>query len=106
MPADGAGFARTAGLNRAGREEPIRMGSKERVLRAIAQILADKGVTRVAIAEDDPIGEGGLGLDSLDMATIVAQLWAELRVDPFARAVPRFHTVGEFANLYEGEPRS
>ena len=44
-----------------------------------------------------------LGLDSLDLAMVVAQLDDTLGIDPFAAGEARFDTVGQFAALY-GQP--
>jgi acyl carrier protein len=57
------------------------------------------------IRDADALGEDGLGLDSIGMATIVAQLDAELDYDPFAHGNPSFQTVGEFVKLYEHATR-
>ena len=43
----------------------------------------------------------GLGLDSLDLAMLVASLQEELEHDPFAEGAPRFQSVKEFIALYE-----
>ncbi len=44
--------------------------------------------------------EHDLGLDSLDMATVVAELEQQLGLDPFANDTPEFQTVDQFAKLY------
>lgn len=51
------------------------------------------------------LGEGGLGLDSLDMATIVAELELSLHQDPFAQGTPAFRTLGELVALYDSGQR-
>jgi acyl carrier protein len=73
------------------------------VIDAIARIQRERGLAAASLSDDDVLGEGGLGLDSLDMATIVAQLDTALHKDPFAAGVPRFRTVGEFVRLYESD---
>ena len=81
------------------------MGKKDVIRSAIARAITDNGRTPPALSDDIPLGEGGLGLDSLDMATIVARLDAELGMDPFATGAHSFRTVGELIALYEtGEP--
>lgn len=71
------------------------------VLAAIARVQADRGDAPAAASDEDVLGDTGLGLDSLDMATIVAGLEAVLHRDPFADAVPRLRTVGDLVRLYE-----
>lgn len=75
--------------------------TREVVLSAIAQACTDKGLPPRALTDGERLGEGGLALDSLDMATIVAELERALAKDPFAEATPRFKTVGDLIALYE-----
>jgi acyl carrier protein len=77
------------------------MAPRDTVFETILQVCAEKGNPRTSLNESDPLGDGGLGLDSLDMATIVAELDAKLDLDPFAKGVPSFRTVGEFVRLFE-----
>jgi acyl carrier protein len=77
----------------------------EIVRAAIILVLADNGRSAPALSDDVPLGAGGLGLDSLDLATIVARLDAELGIDPFASGSHAFRTVGEFIALYEAGER-
>ena len=79
------------------------MSVRDAVLRAIARACLDKGDPSSAVSERELLGEGGLGLDSLDMATIVAELELALRKDPFARSTPAFRTVGDLVALYEND---
>jgi acyl carrier protein len=74
------------------------------IVSVITQVCADKGrpVAGDTISDTDPLGEDGLGLDSLDMALVVAELDARLHYDPFAHDTPEFETVGQFVKLYEG----
>ena len=76
------------------------MTAKEIVLEAIGRVRADKGCPDVRVSAGDALGEEGLGLDSLDMATIVAELDLALHKDPFANGMPRFRTVGDLIALY------
>jgi acyl carrier protein len=76
------------------------MTNKDIVFGAIARVCADKGRRETTVSARDVLGEGGLGLDSLDMATIVAELDLAFRKDPFAEGVPRFRTVGDLIALY------
>jgi acyl carrier protein len=78
------------------------MSPREVVLKVIAEVRADNGLPPVSVLRDeDVLGEEGLGLDSIGMAAIVAQLDEELDYDPFAHGNPSFQTVGEFVKLYE-----
>jgi acyl carrier protein len=78
------------------------MAPRDTVLKTILQVCADKGRAPAQLNDDDLLGEGGLGLDSLDMATIVSELDARLDIDPFANGTPSLRTVGEFVRLFEG----
>lgn len=79
--------------------------TREIVLRVIAEVRADSGLPPAPIRDGDALGEEGLGLDSVDMATIVAELEAELDYDPFAHGSPSFQTVAEFVELYDDRQR-
>jgi acyl carrier protein len=78
------------------------MTVKETVLAAVARACADKGKAAPALSERDILGEGGLGLDSLDMAAIVAELERALDEDPFESRTPAFRTLGDLVALYGG----
>ena len=80
--------------------------TRDAVLAAILQVCADKGLPARTLADGESLGEGGLALDSLDMATVVAELEVALQKDPFAEATPRFRTVGELIALYEPDGTS
>jgi acyl carrier protein len=67
----------------------------------VQRLIADRGLPAVEITYETPMLEDGLGLDSLDMATLVAVLEKEIGKDPFAQTVPAFRTFGEFVRLYE-----
>lgn len=81
------------------------MTVRETVLAAVARVCADKGLPASPLSERDVLNEGGLGLDSLDMATIVAELELSLHQDPFAERTPVFRTVGDLIALYAGGSR-
>ena len=70
------------------------------MLQSVARVCTDRGLPERALAEADLLGDD-LGLDSLDMATIVAELEQALGTDPFALATPSFRTVGDLIALYE-----
>jgi acyl carrier protein len=71
------------------------------LVKTIAQILQERGDPVPRLAEDTPLRE--TGLDSLDMAALVARLEDALGVDPFEEwSTADFpQTVGELAALYE-----
>ncbi|MFN8037125.1 MAG: acyl carrier protein [Acidimicrobiia bacterium] len=80
------------------------MSNREVVRSVISRVLEDKGLPSDVSDDAVDIGEGGLGLDSLDIATIAAELEEELDLDPFAHGDARMGTLGEFVALYEAEP--
>lgn len=84
-------------------ESFFRMTAKEIALKAIGRVCADKGHPDLRLSANDALGEEGLGLDSLDMATIVAELDLALNKDPFANGTPRFRTVGDLIALYAAD---
>jgi acyl carrier protein len=81
------------------------MTPRETVLATILQVCTDKGQSPGSVSDADLLGEQGLGLDSLDMATIISELDTKLRIDPFANGTPVFRTVGEFVRLFEAGTR-
>jgi acyl carrier protein len=77
--------------------------SRPAVLAVIQSVLADKGL-RPDLADDSvTLDDTGLGLDSLDIATIAAELEEELEIDPFAHDEVHLGTLGEFVELYGDE---
>jgi hypothetical protein len=76
------------------------MTVRETVLAALARVCAEKGLPPAVLSDRDVLGEGGLNLDSLDMATVVAELELSLHQDPFAASTPAFRTVGDLVALY------
>jgi len=74
------------------------------VLAVIQRVLEDKGLQPDLADDAAALGESGLGLDSLDIATIAAELDEELDIDPFAHGDVRMGSLGEFVALYETEP--
>lgn len=81
------------------------MTIREIVLAAVERVCADKGRPASTLSERDVLGAGGLGLDSLDMATIVAELELSLHQDPFAEGTPVFRTLGDLVALYDSGQR-
>lgn len=79
------------------------MSSRQTILTVIQRVLQDKGLQPDLGDDSVALDETGLGLDSLDIATIAAELEEELDVDPFAHGDVRMGTLGEFVELYEHE---
>jgi len=78
--------------------------TQEQVLSQITQILqrilSDKGVDAPAIGADTALLEGGIGIDSLDLAMLVRELEDVVGHDPFQDGFIEFRTAGELAQLY------
>ena len=66
----------------------------------VRRLRAERSLPVVDPTEDMSMDAEGLGLDSLDMATLVAVLERETGKDPFAERVPVFRTFREFVALY------
>lgn len=64
------------------------------------RMLADKGLAQVAISSDTPMLGGEVGIDSLDLATLVRELEELNGFDPFADGFIDFQTAGQLARLY------
>ncbi len=73
------------------------------VLRRIAEVMSDgePGVLPVAVAMEATL-TGDLGLQSIQLAELVAILEQDLKVDPFAALVPitSVRTVGDLCEAY------
>lgn len=80
------------------------MSNRGAVLAVIQRVLEDKGLPHDLADDSAALDESGLGLDSLDIATIAAELDDELDIDPFAHGDVRMGNLGEFIALYEPEP--
>lgn len=68
---------------------------------AVTEVLAQKGVVTQVIVDEAVLGGEGLGLDSLDMATVAAILEDQTGKDPFASGRAAFSTVGDLVSLYQ-----
>jgi acyl carrier protein len=66
----------------------------------IRRILEDKGWPSSEICESTLLLGSSLGIDSLDLATIVVQLTEATGKDPFRQGFIEFRTVGELARIY------
>lgn len=77
------------------------MNEQATIYAAIARVLDEKGVAVPELSHSTKLGADGLGLDSLDMATVVADLDGLLGKDPFATGTASFLTLGELVALYQ-----
>ena len=66
----------------------------------IQRVLEDKGLPPAAVDSSTVLLGSALGIDSLDLATIVVQLSESAGKDPFEGGFTSFRTVGELASLY------
>ncbi len=73
------------------------------VMEAINEVLADRGRTPGQVDEQTALFADGLGLDSLDFATLVVRLEQRLDFDPFRSGeltrMPR--TLGDLLGAYK-----
>ena len=87
------------------RVDPEIMDTKE-ILTFICERLRDaaatKGAANIEVTCDTTILEGGLPVDSLDLAAIVVELEGLTGRDPFRDGFVNFRTVAELARLYSG----
>jgi acyl carrier protein len=71
----------------------------------IRNSLEDKGDSAVLdvsqLSVDTPLLDSELGLDSLDLATIVVELQERTGFDPFADEFIEFRTIGELIALFK-----
>ncbi len=78
--------------------------TEQEVFAQISQItnrmLADKGLGEVTISKDTELLGGDVGIDSLDLATLVRELEEFTGFDPFANGFIDFQTAGQLAKLY------
>lgn len=66
----------------------------------IQRVLHDKGAAPAEISESTLLLGSSLGIDSLDLATIVVQLSEATGKDPFEDGFVDFRTVGELVRIY------
>lgn len=78
--------------------------TEQEVLAQITEItnrmLADKGLGEVTISGSTELLGGDVGIDSLDLATLVRELEEFTGFDPFASGFIDFQTAGQLAKLY------
>jgi acyl carrier protein len=69
-------------------------------IKTIQRVLEDRGLAAAGITAETVLLNSGLGIDSLDLATIVVQMTEATGRDPFAGGFIDFRTVGDLARLY------
>lgn len=81
--------------------------NREQILAAISQsvgqALTDKGLPGQDISAETVLLGSSLGVDSLDLATVVIQLTEATGRDPFEKGFVEFRTVGELADLFNSQ---
>lgn len=70
------------------------------IVRIVGRTLEDKGLEAPPISADTELLGGEVPIDSLDLATLVAELEGVVGHDPFAHGFIDFKTAGELARLY------
>ncbi|MEM5518145.1 acyl carrier protein [Henriciella sp. AS95] len=70
------------------------------IVDTISEILDDKGLDVPEITPETEILGDDLGIDSLDLATMVSDLEGRIGHDPFDKGFIEFKTVGELTKLY------
>jgi acyl carrier protein len=64
------------------------------------RMLADKGLPQASITASSELLGSEIGIDSLDLATLVRELEEFTGFDPFAEGFIEFQTAGQLAKLY------
>ena len=70
------------------------------IARIIGDVCESKGLPRRPVGERTDMLSGDLGIDSLDLASVVLQVEGETGRDPFAEGFVNFKTVGDLARLF------
>lgn len=78
----------------------LHVNTRDLVLTEIAEIRTGKGLPPTEVTMDDLLLGEGLGLDSLDLATLVVSLEEKTGRDPFRAGFVMFQTVGELTDLF------
>jgi acyl carrier protein len=64
-------------------------------------LLEQKGLSNQALNENSEFLGGELGIDSLDLATLLVKLEEISGSDPFREGFKEFRTIGELAKIYD-----
>lgn len=72
----------------------------ETIQKLVGEILEQKGLDLMALDASTELLGGELGIDSLDLATLVRELEEATGRDPFGDGFVEFRTAGELADLY------
>ncbi len=70
---------------------------------SVGRALTDKGLPGQDMSAETVLLGSSLGIDSLDLATVVIQLTEATGRDPFEKGFVEFRTVGELADLFSGQ---
>lgn len=71
------------------------------IVEELARIVADKGEVLPDVGPDSLFLDGGLPVDSLDLATLLVVLEGRTGKDPFRAGLRQFQSLGELATLYD-----
>lgn len=73
----------------------------EQIRASVGRILQERGEEHFHVDRDTQLlGTEGLGIDSLDLATLVVELQQITGKDPFEGGFVEFQTAGQLADLY------
>ena len=72
----------------------------ETIQASLDSLLAERGLAKVPVTADTALLDGGIPIDSLDLAQIVLELQSKTGRDPFEAGFVEFRTVGELTNLF------
>jgi acyl carrier protein len=70
------------------------------IRKSVSERIKEKGLPVPELTAETRMLGGELPLDSLDLATILIEMQAELGHDPFADGFVEFRTIGELVALY------
>jgi acyl carrier protein len=70
------------------------------VISTLQQLAQDKGEKAPDLSENSSLIDGGIGIDSLDLAVVIVRLQEKTGKDPFSQGFVGFSTVRELVNLY------
>jgi acyl carrier protein len=76
------------------------MSTEAVVYNELQQILSDKGLSGLAIRPESVLLGDEMGLDSLDLATLVVALEERTGLRPFEKGFVMFKTVAELVGLF------